>query len=419
MTRRSLTLLGPDVMLVAMGGGRPNNAVLVAECVGSLCADRIDRALDTLLAYAPYMSSRLERPFPWGRLRWTVVDGRPPVVRLRVGPAESIETVIEEVLNERIDPRREAPVRWLVIESHDGARSWLMLAWVHPLMDPRGAELLMAMLDAADRGGEANAWAMRQLVEPPADDHNHHARRRLARQALAQLKAIGREPPPALGRGVIGAGRLRHRRLVVPAVKRQLPSTLALVGRAVATLWRGRGLRSDQPFLVPISVDRRRKGEPGPVFGNFLSFHFARFTPAAAEDVAATAAAIRRDMADALRADQVEAVWAGMSIARYSPARQLLRPFRGEAPASFHCADTGESRPVLTTLFGTPVRSAYHVPGVQPRPGLGIFFSSFGETESIVAAWVDTVVTAAEIDRLLETIRSSVVATPMSAAHAR
>ncbi|MEO8084179.1 MAG: hypothetical protein ABI780_10175 [Ardenticatenales bacterium] len=410
MVRRTLTLLGPDVMLYAMGGGRPNNAVLVAECDGRLAASRVEGALDALRPLAPYMSSRLERPFPWGRLRWTATDERPPVVRRLLRANETVDEVIDEVLNQQVDPRREPPLRWTVVESSDGGRSWLLLAWVHPLMDPRGAELLIAMLAAVDRGGEAHAWAVAQPTEAPADQLDARARRRLARQALDRLRAIGSNPPPSLGRGVASSGPVRHRRLVVPALNRQLPVTLALVGGAMASLWRARGLPLAQPFLVPISVDRRRVGEAGPVFGNYLSFHFARFTPAATEDVATTAVAIRRDMADAVRADLVEAVWAGMGFARYSPARQLLRPFGGEAPASFHCADTGEVRPPLTTLCGAAVRGGYHVSCVQPHPGLGVFFSRRGATESIVAVWVQGVVTTADVDHLLDAIRSSIAA---------
>jgi hypothetical protein len=191
-----------------------------------------------------------------------------------------------------------------------------------------------------------------------------------------------------------------------------VPLTLAVVGRAVAHLWRERGAVPAIPFVVPISVDRRRKGEPGPVFGNFVSFHFARFLPANGEPAGAIAAGIRRDMADAVRADLVEALWAGMSVIRHYPPRHLLRPLGGREVASFHCADTGEVRPALGSLLGTPVHGAFHAPCVQPHPGLGVFFSRVGAHESIVAVWVDGVVTPAEVERLLDDVEREVVAAP-------
>jgi DNA-binding transcriptional ArsR family regulator len=67
----------------------------------------VERALDALRPYAPYMASRLERPLPWGRLRWSAVDERPPVIRKTLTPQQAIEEVIDEVLNRLVDPRRE------------------------------------------------------------------------------------------------------------------------------------------------------------------------------------------------------------------------------------------------------------------------------------------------------------------------
>jgi hypothetical protein len=170
----------------------------------------------------------------------------------------------------------------------------------------------------------------------------------------------------------------------------------------MAALWASRGLSLDEPFLVPISVVRRRKGEPGPLFGNYLSFHFARFVPAAGRD--GMAAAIRQDLAEAVRTDAIEATWVAMGFARYYPPASLLRPVGGEDMASFNCADTGEVRPAMTSLFGRAVRGAYHVPCVQPRPGLGVFLSRAAGFESVTAVWVEPVVSDAEVDALLARI---------------
>jgi hypothetical protein len=76
---------------------------------------------------------------------------------------------------------------------------------------------------------------------------------------------------------------------------------LAQVGSAMAALWASRGLPLDEPFLVPISVDRRRKASPGRSFGNYLSFTFARFVPSGAaptrcgRDPSGLAEAVRTD----------------------------------------------------------------------------------------------------------------------------
>jgi len=408
-----MTLLGPDVLLVAMGGTRPNNAVLVIECDGRLDAARLERAVAGLQPIAPFMASRLERPFPWGRLRWAADEAaRPPVTERRLRADETIEEAIDALLNEVVDPRRAPPLRWHVLARPDGARSWLALAWVHPLMDPRGAELLVAMLDAVDSGGEGVAWAAERPIVPPEDARPWRERGALARAAMGTLQALARERAFSLSTNNGAAGRVRHRRRLVHSRARQLPQTLALVGRAVSGAAATRGVPPAEPFVVPISVDRRRKGEPGPVFGNFVSFHFARFLTTPADDPAATAAALRRDMAEAVRTNFVEGLWAGMNFIRYYPPRHLLRPLGGREIASFHCADTGDVRPPLATLLGAPVRSAYHAPCVHPHPGLGLFFTRVGDLESIVAVWVEGVVGPDEIERLLDGIHAGIGAAP-------
>ena len=66
----------------------------------------------------------------------------------------------------------------------------------------------------------------------------------------------------------------------------------------------------------------------------------------------------------------------------------------------------------MPSLFGVAVRSAYHAPCVQPHPGLGLFFTRIGELESIVAVWVDGVVTSDEVERLLDDVERGIAAAP-------
>ncbi|HXJ34754.1 MAG TPA: hypothetical protein VMS22_12040 [Candidatus Eisenbacteria bacterium] len=400
MARCTLTLLGTDVLLLGLARGRPNNAVLVVECEGRLDSDALEAAVRAVAPIAPFMTGRIERPFPWGRLRWVAGDGAPPVERRQVADERALEALVDELLGAPIDPYVGPVLRWIAVHEAGEARSWLILAWLHPLMDPRGAELLVAMVDALDRGGSAEAWARERLVVAPPDVRPWRERMAITRRSLDELRALGRLAPRSLGRDVTAPGRVRHRRIAVPVAEaRQLPATLALVAECVADLFRARGLPAGLPLVVPISVDRRRKGEPGPVFGNYLSFHFARIVPSG--DVAATAAAIRRDMAEAVRSDVIEGLWVAMNFGRYYPPAALLRPMGEGDGSSFNCADTGDVRPALDRVLGCRVAGAYHAPCVQPRPGLGIFFCRAAGRESIVAVWVEGVVTEREVDALL------------------
>ena len=101
-------------------------------------------------------------------------------------------------------------------------------------------------------------------------------------------------PPVSLGSGLATSGRARFWQGTFveqdPVVNgkraaRDICWRLALVGKALTALWEKRRL-PDVPYVVPISIDLRPKGDAGPVFGNRLAFHFARFTPSETADVA-------------------------------------------------------------------------------------------------------------------------------------
>ena len=408
MPSAPLRLLGTDVLLHAMGEGRPNNALFVVECEGTLAADGLRSALHKLLPTVPWLDARLERGWPWGYLRWRLSDRLvpPPVEERGLAAGETLADVIATLLNRPLDPRREPPLRLTIVTTASG-QSTLVVAWSHPLMDPRGVELLVAMLVAQAR--DKHDWLRARTIAPPRDTRRLLDRLNLARAALTQLQAIAATPCRSLARGVTPLGQTRFRQLSVPAhdgpaSTRTMPERLALVGRAVTQLWRDRGLPLDEPFLVPISVDRRRKGEPGPVFCNNVAFHFARFTPASTAEPATAAAAIRRGMTEAMRQAAIEALVTATDLLCWQPTWRLLAPFQSGDLASFNCADTGLVRPAVTALFGAQVRNAYHVPCVAPSPGLGVFINRCDTTENIVIVWIDPVLHDDEVTRLLSDI---------------
>ena len=172
-------------------------------------------------------------------------------------------------------------------------------------------------------------------------------------------------------------------------------------------LWARRGL-PDVPFLLPISVDMRPKGEPGATFGNMLAFHFARFRPSASADVPLLAASLRRQMADAVRDGQIEANAAAMEFLQYRPLSSMMRalPWTSSGEIfSFNCADVTDFPRTLDHFAGRRVLNAYHVPCVLPRPGIGVFFNRCTGRHNVVVSWVEGAATADEAAGILEIVR--------------
>jgi hypothetical protein len=192
-------------------------------------------------------------------------------------------------------------------------------------------------------------------------------------------------------------------------MERDISARLAVVARAMAELWERRKL-PDLPFFVPIAVDLRPKGAPGPTFGNALAFHFARFAPSETADPIALAKRLRQQLVDAVRDGQVEANGVAMDFLKYRPLSMMLRELPGTARRetfSFNCADVTDFPPGLDACFGARVVNAYHVPAVLPRPGIGVFFNRCRDTNNLVVSWIEGAVDEDDVMRIIETVGES------------
>ena len=228
------------------------------------------------------------------------------------------------------------------------------------------------------------------------------------------MRTLAPVPPVSPGTHLSAPGRARFRRVrfvegaaeLRTRAPREISWRLAVVGKAMAELWHQHSL-PDVPFLLPVAVDLRPKGEAGPIFGNMLAFHFARFRPSETADVPALARALRQQMADAVRDGLIDANAVAMEFLQYRPLRTMLRALPWTASGdifSFNCADVGDFPPTLGCFLGRRVVDAYHVPCVLPQPGIGVFFNRCGAVHNVVVSWVEGAVTEDEADRVTEVV---------------
>ena len=422
-----MPLRGADLVLLAhhprwKGVGLGHNTVLVVECDGTIESDRVVRAWDRFLDVCPWPAARLRRPFPWGKLHWAAGAreslARPAVRRATITARGALHRELTTELNRAVDPRREEPLRMLIVDD-ESARptpsSVLVLTWFHPLMDARGGENLLTHLNDLDRHEGTASWG----DDPPAfvserDRRSLLEKSRIAGSSLKYLRTLAPVPPISAGGQPLPPGRACFRRESFVATDstdqratREICWRVALVGKAMAELWRRRDL-ADVPCLLPISVDVRPKGELGATFGNHLAFHFARFRSSDTADVPALARALRRQMADAVRDGQIEANHVALEFLQYQPLSRMLRVLpwtSGGELFSFNCADLADWPAALAECFGRKVVNAYHVPVVPPRPGIGVFFNRCGGQNNLVVSWIEGVANEDEAARIIEVIR--------------
>jgi hypothetical protein len=422
-------LRGADLVFLAMhrpyaGMKVSHNTLLVVQCDRPVELTRLRRAFGRLAEFCPWPASRLRRGLPWGGLHWAAGPRTglevPPMRQVMVSSAGALHDELEAELNAVIDPRRQPPLRVLSIdagpECREG-RGFLVLTWVHPLMDPRGGQTMLRHLAHLDSEGDG---PLPRPVPPTfaaaSDRRSLRERARLGRRTLDYMRTLTRVPSVSPGTGLATFGRARFwQGAFVPRdastgdtrATRDICWRLALVGKALSALWDKRGL-PDVPFLVPISVDLRPKGEDGATIGNWLAFHFARFTPSETADLAGLARSLRAQMADAVRDGQIDANAVGMEFLRYRPLWMMPRSLPGGLGGdgfSFNFADVGDSRPALSTVFGRRVVNAYHAPAVLPRPGVGVFFNRSVGRSNLVISWVEGTMSEDEVAQIAEVVR--------------
>lgn len=420
---RAVPLLGPDVVLLAMetlasGRAASSNAVLAIELAARVDPARVAAAVARFLPTCPWIGGRLRRPLPWGRLAWRVPPAGPTPIPLATPSLDAggIERLVDRELACVIDPRREPPLR-MALAGH-GTHSTLVLTWAHALMDPHGAEHLVRLIATLDEHpASATPCTTPPLLVAPSDERPLRERGALASRGAATLRGLAPVPPRSLAsapsrRSVNAAPRHWRFRFAtdgqpVERSRRGMPWRLAVVATAMTALYERRGVATDVPMLVPVSVERRARGEHGPVLGNYLGFHFARFLPPTDGDALRLARELRDQLAEAVRQDDLEAAWAGMAFARLRPLRGMFRELpwtRSGDFCSFHFADTDALLPDRTHLFGEEIAGGYHVAAVPARPGAGVFFTRRGDVESLVVATTDGVVEDADADALAAAI---------------
>jgi len=265
-------------------------------------------------------------------------------------------------------------------------------------MDPRGGQNLLMHLDHLDPGrrterpAQAAPVAVRARCDPrplrsaggwPAEPSHYM---RTSNPQSPRCRRANRGHRGHHGRR-FRQENLRRARFPRPATERATrtsagawPWWAMAMGEPVAAA----GL-PDVPFLVPISVDLRPKGSAGPIFGNWLAFHFARFTRSETADVVRLAKTLRRQMADANARTTDRRQCGGDGIPEVPHALDDAAISAGGLSGetfSFNCADILAFPPALETLFRSSGRELPTTPRPSFRgPASGSFFNRLLDQE--------------------------------------
>lgn len=386
-----------------------NSCQIELELDAAIAPEALRHRIATLVNRHPILRAR---PGGWLMPKWKLLPGESfvasatsvPSVRSHRDQAGLREKLSDEPLN----PRRGELFRFDLVE-REGGRMNVIFTWAHTLMDANSAEHFVALVGREE-------LPLPALVPPVSLRPQKKLRERmqLAQKSVAQLDEFLKARPRTVGLRFPAARkvqRFRVERFTATETARVRAHGIKLCGalggaqfHAAAAMIELHQLHQrvgcpSASYVLPVPVSLRAKGSVEPLFCNQVTMMMTQFLPEHLGTTAQAVAALKPQIAQAMRSGLIEAGVAIAELSRCLPRTaymfMLKLGLRGEV-CSFFYGDTAAVTPLLTSFCGANIRDLTHIGATTPSPGIGAIFYSFRGELRITVFHLETHFTAAE-----------------------
>lgn len=400
--------------LMWQASGKRNVCTLVVTLAERLTLADLQQHLGQRPAYQWLCRLRLRAGLPFSLAKWVYV-AKAELPTISEHHLADSDTLPDGLLSAALDIKSQAPFKIDLLQLGE-AESVLVFTWHHVLMDAHGGELFIRYL-GMPAAVNPPSWLAPEEPKLPLK-----IRGKIASDMKQFLYDTSSLPLLSLYKENLSKPQARYRVLsftseqtqTINGQARQLDAGflasafyLAASTYAVAQIQKQRGLL-DGDVLAPVPLDRRKRGAPGAILGNQVSFLFYRLPNAILEDVPAMTAELITQMKALMRAESPQHYTIMMDFLRRMPGflyRRLLKAPTKGLMASFFYSDTGDSLQDFTALFGQSVKNAIHYPPNMYPPGMTFIFSRCQGALQITLAYMQANLTELEAEQLLETTR--------------
>jgi hypothetical protein len=415
-----ITLNGADYFCLQLDrlmwqtSGKRNVCTLVVTLAERLTLADLQQHLGQRPAYQWLCRLRLREGLPFSLARW-VYDAKAELPTISEHHLADSSNLPDGLLAVALDINRQSPFQMALLQCPDTG-SMLVFTWHHVLMDAHGGELFIRYL------GMPPALKPPSWLAPEEPKLPLKIRGKIASDMKQFLYDTSCLPLLSLYKKNLGKPQPRYRVLsltpqetqAVNGQAKQLDAGflasafyLAATAYAVAQIQKQRGLPAGD-VLAPVPLDRRKRGAPGAILGNQVSFLFYRLPNAILDDVPAMTAELIVQMKALMRSESPQHYTIMMDFLRRLPGflyRRLLKAPTQGLMSSFFYSDTGDSLQDFTGLFGQTVNRAVHYPPNLYPPGMTFIFSRCLGALQITLAYMQTDLTEPEAEQLLAIAR--------------
>jgi len=389
-----------------------NSCQIELELDAAISPDALRKRIAELVNRHPILRAR---PGGWLIPKWKLPGENVPMPQVRAHREQP--GLREKLCDDPLDMKRGELFRFDLIER--AGRMDVIFTWAHTLMDANSAEHFVALVGREDIPLPA--------LEPKLTSRlpkTFRAKLQLARKSVLQLDEFIKNQPRTVGMRFPDARKIQRFR-----VERFSPEETARVranGVKVCGAFGGaqfhaaaamvelhhlhqRVGKPSASYVLPVPVSLRGKGSVEPLFCNQVTMMMTQFLPAQLDTTANAVAALKPQIAQAMRDGLIEAGVAIADLSRCLPLTpymfMLKYGLRGEI-CSFFYGDVAAVTPLLTTFCGATVREFTHIGATTPSPGIGAIFYSFRGELRITVFYLETHFTAAEAESFAKGLRA-------------
>ena len=390
-----------------------NSCQIELELDSAISSDVLGKRIAELVTRHPILRAR---PGGWLMPKWKLPQENAPLPQVRVHREQS--GLREKLCDEPLAPKRGELFRFDLV-ARDGGRMNVIFTWAHMLMDANSAEHFVALVGRDDVPLPA--------LEQPVSTRPRKTfieRLKLARKSVLQFDEFVKAQPRTVGVRFPDAPKAQRfcvERFSAEETARVRANASKICGalggaqfHAAAAMIELHQLHQrigspSQSYVLPVPVSLRAKGSVEPLFCNQVTMMMTQFLPQHLDTTAAAVAALKPQIAQAMRDGLIEAGVAIGEISRCLPLAPYLwilkSGLRGEI-CSFFYGDTAAVTPLLSSFCGANIHDFTHVGATTPSPGIGAIFYSFRGELRVTVFHLETHFSAAEAGSFAKGLRA-------------
>lgn len=295
--------------------------------------------------------------------------------------------------------------------------TYLSMVFDHRLLDARGAETLLTILQEGNfscgpslvESAHLNRWC-----EKFRSGRNvNRAFIRLPQNDYCFLKPEVKQGIGKFKFRTIYFNKLDSREITEAAENKAgylmfMPYILTLCLQGIDRIFKKRNVGRGN-YIVPVSIDTREKGTIYKnLFFNHFSFLFFQFPLEKLANSSWLLESAKNQMYEQIKNGLPEDFKKASFLLRIAPLPLLGFFFKPPNSFSFSCI--GQSTYNSSYFCKSKVKNIFHLPRVSLPPGIGLFFNQFQQGLNLTFSYYDTILSDSEADALVSDLKFSLQA---------